>query len=209
MRRGNVKKRVLKEIVVSIILSVALCGCSFSVGEPTEQNPTETVTKSSTPEVVKDSADLHKEEFPFESMESMNCQEYDEENILGLSAIYIGEHDLVFCFACNTIWRGFKESSSEISIYGVDEQGLIMPILGHEIKKSTSYFWVRIYAEQMDEVKGVGITNSHYGYSVQGLESPRLTIQEAQYLKFKSQLLENDHWGEVVDYEVSPIHQPD
>ncbi|MBR3468322.1 MAG: hypothetical protein IKH28_01265 [Lachnospiraceae bacterium] len=209
MKRGNGKKRVLKEIAVSIILSMALCGCDFSAGEPTEQNPTETVTESSTPEVDKNSADLRKEELPFEGMESMTCQEYDEDNILGLSAIYVGDHNYVCCFVRNAIWKDFEERFGDISVYAADGQDHVITISGYEIEESKNFFWVQIYAEDKDKVKGVSIANIYYGYSVLGLENPKLTIMDLMDNKLKVQLFEDGQWGETIDYDMSPIHQPD
>jgi hypothetical protein len=211
MKRGNGKKRVLKEIAVSIILSMALCGCNFSAKEPSEQNPTETVTESSTPEVDKNSADLRKEELPFEGMESMTCQEYDEDNILGLSAIYVNEQMLVFCFQRTDIWRGYEANHSQIDVIGLDEKGYPTDISYHVMAESQHFFWIQIKQGDEGKAAGFGLSGHSIAYSVYGLTRTQLTAQkgiEGEVIVIEKQVYENNRWGEPVNSEVGPKHVP-
>ena len=206
MRRGNGKKNPLMGILLLSILLLTLCACSSSAWKTSEHNSTEAAMESSAPEESINPTEMRKSEFPFDGFEKLICQEYDENNILGLSAIYVGEHDYVYCFVCNEIWKDFTERNSDISIRGVDKEQRRITISGYEIEESEHYFWVRIYAEDIEKVKGFSIDDIYVGYSVLGLENPKLTIFDLMYLKQKIQLFEDGRWGEIIDYDGGPIH---
>ena len=186
-------------ILLFCILSLTLCACSSSAGKSSEHNSMEASTESSAPEESINPVEMRKSEFPFDDLEKLTCHEYDENNILGLSAIYVGEHDYVYCFVCNEIWKDFTERNSDISIHAVNKERRRITISGYEIEESEHYFWVRIYAEDIEEVKGFYIDDIYDGYSVLGLENPQLTIFDLMYLKQKIQLFEDGRWGEIID----------
>lgn len=208
MRRGNGKKKIMKEMAVLIMLSVALCNCSLSSGETSEQNLTETVGGSSSPEASITLSDLRKEEFPFEGMENLTCREYDEDNILGLSAIYVSDQMLVFCFRRNDIWRDYEASHSRIDINGIDEQGIVADIIDYSMAESKQFFWVHIKKDKDGKAAGFGISDHVFGYSVYGLKETRLTVQEWDTTILERQIYENDKWGEVIKYDLEPLHVP-
>ncbi len=57
-------------------------------------------------------------------------------------------------------------------------------------------------------MKGVSIANIYYGYSVLGLENPKLTIMDLMDNKLKVQLFEDGRWGNGIEYDLGPMHVP-
>lgn len=206
MRRGNGKKNPLMGILLFCILSLTLCACSSSAGKSSEHNSMEASTESSAPEESINPAEIRKSEFPFDGLEKLTCHEYDENNILGLSAIYVGEQDFVYCFVSNEIWKDFTERFSDISIHVADEDYRFMTISDYETEASKHYFWVQIYVEDIEKMKGVCIDNTFYGYSVSEYGKLQLGIEDIMNYKIKLQSFEDGQWGEITDHLIGPIH---
>ncbi len=208
MRKGYCKKKVLTVISGLVFLSMVLCGCDSSVGKTSEHNSTESITESNVPESSTSSEGRREEEFPFDGMENLTCHEYDEENILGLSAIYVGEKMLVFCFQRNDIWRDYEENNTQIDIDGIDEQGFVVDIASYSMAESSHFFWVHIEKDKEGETAGFGVSDHAHGYSIYGLKETRLGVQEWDTNILERQVYENDHWGEVIRYDLGPMHVP-
>lgn len=207
MRKGYCKKKALTVISGLVFLSMVLCSCDSSAGKTSEHNSTESITES-VPESSISSTDARKEEFPFDGMENLTCHEYDEENILGLSAIYVGEQMLVFCFQDNDLWRNYKERHDEIEVRGLTDEGRGVSLLGYTLEESTHFFWVRVEDDNKEEVAGFALSSSLGYYSVRGLINPQLNIREKYSSIIKGQAFENDCWGEVFERDLAPVIIP-
>jgi len=211
MRKGYCKKKVLTVISGLVFLSMVLCSCDSSVGKTSEHNSTESITESNVPESSTSSEGRREEEFPFDGMENLTCHEYDEENILGLSAIYVGEQMLVFCFQRNEIWRDYEANHVQTDVIGLDEKGYPTGISSYALKESKSFFWIQIECSNGGEAAGIGVTGTSFAYSVFGLDRTLVTNQKGikgDITVIEKQVYENNQWGEPVEFDVGPKHVP-
>lgn len=205
--KGRDVMRKMKVLTLCFLI-MTLCGCEFMKGNSSSEVSTEIPSEPVTSESDGINEDWVQEEFPFDDVTEVSCQQYDENNILGLKAIYVGDHVLAYCFLKNDIWRDYKEANDKIDVCGLDEFDCIVNISNYVLEESDHFFWVRIERDGEKKAVGFGLNKHSFGYSVNRLTDPQLIIQDIKHNELQKQTFKDNQWGEIVNYQLDLSIQP-
>ncbi len=191
-------------VLMLCFLIMALCGCELMKGNSSSEISTEIPSETATSESDGINKDLVQEEFPFDDVTEVSCQEYDENNILGLKAIYVSDLVLIYCFSQKEIWKDYGNDNDGIAVYGLDELDCRIATPKYSFKESDHFIWVRIERDKDKRIVGfsISIDQSYLHYSIYGLLDLQLTIQDAKHNESQTQMFRDNQWGEIVNYKL-------
>ena len=218
------KKIMNKGIVIIALLALTSCGIQPEVTKresasqesssllETEKTQNDVETKNSGESLESESSGetydkskRHLEEFPFEMPEDVTIYEFDDDNLLGLRAIFVGDDTITYCFWRKLVWNGFKPTRADIKFEGLEEVEKGIPADEYLLKKTTHYYWVNIKRDEARKLKGFCIGyNSTYLY-IFGIDKPIVKEQDFVMHIIKTQAFDGMNWGDIEIIDYNPI----
>ena len=218
-------KKIMEEGLVIIVL-LALASCGFqpevttkesSAQESSSQVEKENLQNDVATEVsgarsesessgeTYDKSKRHLEEFPFEMPEDVTIYEFDDDNLLGLRAIFVGDDTITYCFWRKLVWDGFKPTRADIEFHGLEEVEKAIPANDYLLKKTTHYYWVEIKRDEARKLKGFCISILGKSLRVFGIDKPIMKEQDTIMNITKSQTFDGMNWGDIEIIDLNPI----
>ena len=108
----------------------------------------------------------------------------------------------------NDIWRDYKGKNDKIDVCGLDEFDCIVNISNYDLEESDHFFWIRIERDGEKRTVGFGLNKNSFGYSSFGLTNPQLIIQDIKHNELQKQTFKDNQWGEIVNYKLDLLIQP-
>ena len=218
------KKIMNKGMVIIALLALTSCGIQPEVTKresasqesssllETEKMQNDVETKNSGESLESepsgeayDKSKRHLEEFPFEMPKDVTIYEFDDDNLLGLRAIFVGDDTITYCFWRKLVWNGFKPTRADIEFHGLEEVEKAIPANDYLLKKTTHYYWVEIKRDEARKLKGFCISILGKSLRVFGIDKPIMKEQDTIMNITKSQTFDGINWDDIEIIDYNPI----